>query len=343
VKSHRRVALVVVVIAGIGVALALLPRGTNPVTAQRDLAYSAPGGAPLLLDAYVPNDDRGQDGDDGRPGVILVHGGGWDSGSRLDVEETAAELARYGWSAFAIDYRLDAPRYPAQADDVANAVRWVRGHAAEFGVDPARLALFGFSAGGNLAGLAATRDEGPTTADARVAVLASWSGVFDLPLLVPGDDGQIPECTAVCEAFWSNGRLLENYVGCDYATCPQQYEAASPVTRLDPSDPPTLVANATEEITPVSQPDAMADALATAQIVHDVELVPGSDHAQQLTADAWPATLTFLAAGLGEPAPRFPVLSDAARTLLAILLFVVLAVPIIVVARSHQRRAEPSS
>src|SRR5947207_2192374 len=134
-----------------------------PIHVEHDLHY---GPSPQqTLDVYVAS---------GRPrAVVLIHGGGFHSGSKESLDPTALRFAQSGWTAFSISYRLvpPAPWYAAKEDALA-AVRWVRAHAAEFGFDPARLAVFGASAGGNLAALAATVASGRSL----VAVAASWSG-----------------------------------------------------------------------------------------------------------------------------------------------------------------------
>jgi acetyl esterase/lipase len=92
------------------------------------------------------------------PSVIVMPGGGFTS---LKMEQEGAYearwLAAHGVAAFVLEYRL-APTYlnPAQIQDASRAVRYVRAHAAELGVDPARLGVWGFSAGGCLAGYLAT-------------------------------------------------------------------------------------------------------------------------------------------------------------------------------------------
>jgi acetyl esterase/lipase len=92
------------------------------------------------------------------PSVIVMPGGGY---NHLVMEQEGAYearwLAAHGVSAFVLEYRL-APFYqfPTQSVDVSRAVRYVRSHAAELGTDPARLGVWGFSAGGSLAGYIAT-------------------------------------------------------------------------------------------------------------------------------------------------------------------------------------------
>jgi acetyl esterase/lipase len=93
-----------------------------------------------------------------RAAVIVMPGGGY---THLVMEQEGAYearwLAAHGVQAFVLEYRLaPAYLYPTQSLDVSSAIRYVRAHAAELGVDPARLGVWGFSAGGSLAGYAAT-------------------------------------------------------------------------------------------------------------------------------------------------------------------------------------------
>ncbi len=104
------------------------------------------------MDAYVPNAPGPH------PGIIIVHGGGWVRGDRrVDVQPLFQPLENAGFAWFSISYRLakDATQIGAGIQDVEQAVRYVHDHAAEFNVDPDRLALVGESAGAQLASMAA--------------------------------------------------------------------------------------------------------------------------------------------------------------------------------------------
>ncbi len=124
----------------------------------RDLSAPGPHGAiPLRL--Y-----RSAAGDKPLPALVYFHGGGWTIGDLDTHDVLCRELAqRSGGVVVAVDYRL-APehRFPAAVDDCVAAARWVHGQAAALGIDGARLALGGDSAGGNLAAVVALtlRDEG---------------------------------------------------------------------------------------------------------------------------------------------------------------------------------------
>jgi pectinesterase len=126
----------------------------NPAFAANrlNLEYGEAGGEKLLLDAHVPAREGPF------PVAILVHGGGWtgrDKESPTDIVPVFAPVAtNFTW--FTLNYRL-APtnRWPACFEDVQTAIRWVKQHATEFNGDPNRIALLGYSAGGQLALLAA--------------------------------------------------------------------------------------------------------------------------------------------------------------------------------------------
>ena len=97
-----------------------------------------------------------------RTAVILLHGGAWRFGSRADMVPYASALARLGFTALAAEYRLlGEAAYPAQLDDVRSVIAWAQAHAAELGIDPGKIALEGFSAGGHLALLAAATPHEP--------------------------------------------------------------------------------------------------------------------------------------------------------------------------------------
>ena len=118
-----------------------------------DIEYSKVAGETLLLDASIP------EGQGPFPIAILIHGGGWGGGDKAaDFGALSKPLTNSGIAWFSINYRL-APKHPWPAcfDDVQSAIRWVKENATTYRVDPKRIALVGYSAGGQLAALAAIR------------------------------------------------------------------------------------------------------------------------------------------------------------------------------------------
>lgn len=116
-----------------------------PAPTWGDVSYAKVGGQTLTLDVYLPA------GAGPFPACILVHGGGFKSGNkRTSIYPLFAPLRDAGLVCFSIDYRL-APtnRWPAGLEDVDTAIRWMKGHTAEYKVDSRRIALIGDSSGGH--------------------------------------------------------------------------------------------------------------------------------------------------------------------------------------------------
>ncbi len=144
---------------------------------QTDVEYAKAGDVSLKLDVNVP------DGDGPFPVAILIHGGGWVTGDKaglFHIPTDALTKARFAW--FSINYRL-APKYrwPACFDDVQTAIRWVKAHATEYKGDPRRIALVGYSAGGQLACLAAVLAKDDTRVQAVVGLAPPTDLELDLP------------------------------------------------------------------------------------------------------------------------------------------------------------------
>ncbi len=124
------------------------------VVATLDVPYAEYGERQVLLDIYSP---RPKDDAARRPGVVLIHGGGWHKGDKTKFRPLATRLAERGYVVAAIEYRLaDEAPFPAAMHDCNAAVRFLRAHAAEYQVDPRRIGAIGCSAGGHLAGLMAS-------------------------------------------------------------------------------------------------------------------------------------------------------------------------------------------
>jgi len=199
--------------------------------------YGSPAGSDLLCDIYSPVDHHPEPSL--RPVVLLVHGGAWSSGSRLAMGGHAMRLARAGIVAVAIDYRL-APRwkFPAQLDDLRQAMWWVTDRSDDLGVDVTRMGIFGYSAGGHLACMIGTlADESPQTC----ATTSDWSSTDERlcelikPLAICAGG---PPCDLTTLTLGNNG--LAYFLGGTPGEIPEVYAAASPLTHASPGDAPTL-------------------------------------------------------------------------------------------------------
>jgi alpha-L-fucosidase 2 len=133
--------------------------------------FARPAGKPLLLDLHIP------DGPGPFPAAILIHGGGFDEGTRgSNVRPLFEPLSNAGFAWFTIDYRL-APEahFPEAMADVNSAIRWVKAHGVEYHLDLARMALIGESAGGYLVNYAGTHE----TPETKVAAVVDFYGPVD--------------------------------------------------------------------------------------------------------------------------------------------------------------------
>lgn len=176
--------------------------GNPAVVQQPGVAYGETDAGPLLLDVLRSSRDDGT-----RPAMIVIHGGFLFKGGRADIAHIAEALARAGYVTFNIDYRLfematGRNPWPAQLDDAQRAVRWVRAHAADYGVDPDRIGAIGFSAGGQLSAFLGSRD----TRDDCDPALAGLSSRVCCVVDLAGDvDNTIPyyaeEITALTYAI----------------------------------------------------------------------------------------------------------------------------------------------
>ncbi len=138
---------------------------------KKDVEYARPGGKAVLLDLHVP------DGNGPFPAAILIHGGGFDQGSKgANPRPLFDPLANAGFAWFSIDYRM-APefRFPQAIEDAYSAIRWVKANAAAYRVDVKKIAIIGESAGGFLVNYAGTHE----TADTRVAAVVDFYGPAD--------------------------------------------------------------------------------------------------------------------------------------------------------------------
>jgi acetyl esterase/lipase len=123
---------------------------------MKTLTYATRGGQALLLDLFLPQGVTGR-----LPVVVFLHGGGWSGGTRTTGPDFRRFFAQDGIAMASIEYRLTPTvTFPANAEDVKTAVRWLRANAGAHGLDPARIGLWGTSAGGHLAAVAGLAPRG---------------------------------------------------------------------------------------------------------------------------------------------------------------------------------------
>lgn len=194
---------------------------------HQGVAYKQVDSRTFRADIYVPRNAATPP-----PVVLFVHGGMWSFGKKTDNADLAGFLAQEGIGSVLIDFRTaKGDGFYDQVADVKDAIRWVHAHAAEYGLDPERVGIFGSSSGGHLAGLAAyaePEDFGADPAGTSSAVQACFLlyGAYDMAMLA--NNGVLPD-------------VVEWYVGADVADHPELYSYYSPAYHIDGSEPPSLI------------------------------------------------------------------------------------------------------
>jgi acetyl esterase len=279
-------------LAGAVLAVAQAGAATTPaVSITQNVTYARVGRVALKLDVYRVVDARL------RPAVVLLHGGGWSDGDKSAFTDVATELARSGFVAVAVNFRLACTakranplcgyRFPNQVSDVTQAVRWLRRHASRYGVQSGHIGVLGASAGANLALMLAMTGRGPE----RVQTVVSWSGLPDLRFRTGGQTARA-QITPVI-----------SYLGCDPRAskrCLQRAATASPVTHVTRNAPPTYLFNSLDEITPLKGVTEIRNLLHHLHVPVRLTLYPGKRHALEYASDALTPTIAWLHHVLGR-------------------------------------------
>jgi acetyl esterase/lipase len=258
-----------------GAVRAQEPAASPAATAQsrviRGLSYVANGCEHQKLDLYLPAKGRPP-----RPLVAWVHGGGWNSGGRAYCP--AKPLVSLGYAVASIDYRLtNEAIYPAQVEDCKAAIRWLRAHAGEYGLDPQHIGAWGESAGGHLVALLGTTgdirdfDVGENLDQSgAVQCVIDWYGPADF--LHWG--GEHPDLR-LDEPSTSVAKLLGGTV----MTHADLAREASPVHFVNARSAPFLIMHGDADKTvPQQQSEELNAALKQAGVATQLIVLPGAGH-----------------------------------------------------------------
>lgn len=235
---------------------------SSAASVDENVPYATVNGTELHLDVYKPAASGGQL----HAAVVLIHGGSWSSLDKSTMGTMGQFLARAGYVAFSVDYRLFSGgenRWPAQLDDVQRAVRWIRANAAKYSIDPDHLGAFGHSAGAQLAALLGMEE----TRDNSDPALAKYSSKVQAVVDVSGPTDFTSDHDADGDRFFA--RFLGSK---DQAA----WREASPAFHVAKDDAPFLIVHGTrDEEVPISQSQELYDKLKAAGV--PVEFVKVDD------------------------------------------------------------------
>lgn len=229
--------------------------------AHRDLAYAESKDERQTLDVYAPAEGKGH------PVVFWIHGGGWQAGKKTDVQVKPRAFVDKGFVFVSTGYRL-LPEVTIRqmAGDVAKAVRWVHGHAKDYGGDPDRIFVAGYSAGAQLAALVCTDGRYLKAEGLSPAILKGC-------VPVDGDTYDVPVQIATVEE--RRAAIYRRKFG-DEAS----QKDLSPVTHVAPGKgiPPFLILHVAGHPETGGQSRRLAEALRTAGVSAKIVPAGGKNH-----------------------------------------------------------------
>lgn len=241
----------------------------DTVTWHEAIEYAKPDGMPLLLNLAAPRNGAGP-----FPAVVCIHGGGFRAGKRESHDALCVKLAERGSVAATVSYRL-APdhQFPAAVHDVKAAVRWLRAHAAEYRIDPARIGALGTSAGGSLAQLLGVT--------AHVPRFEGDGGNADQP----SDVACVVNIYGANDFTRSYGRSKDAHVvlplwfGGDLTTHRARHIEGSPLFWVTPAAAPTRCIHGTiDDHVALEQSQWLIDRLIAAGVPADLVVLEGAGH-----------------------------------------------------------------
>jgi beta-xylosidase/acetyl esterase/lipase len=274
------------------------------VRAVRNITYARHGMNALQLDLYLP---AGAQGGGVVPAIVFVHGGGWASGERRNFAPMAIAMAARGYAAATISYRLsgEAP-YPAAIHDAKAAVRWVRTHAAEYGIDASRIAIAGGSAGGQIASLTgvtsgiASFDPGFEAASSAVQAIVNIDGLSDFTSEAARAHEDDPAKKPSAAGAWFGGT---------YAEKGALWREASPTFYVNKKTPPILFIGSGQARFAVGREEMVAK-LRQQGVTARIAMLPESPHSFWLLEPWLAPTVDATVNFLDEVFARSPWTSD---------------------------------
>ena len=203
----------------------------------RNQVYCRIASRELKIDAFQPVQKRKSK----TPAVLIVHGGGWRSGDRQQHIPLAQRLAAAGYASYTVEYRLSTEAlYPAAIHDLKAALRWIRANARRFNVDTAKIAVLGFSAGGELAAFMGVTAKMPRFEgkNCNTSFSSSVQAVIDIDgtlSFVHPESGEGNDSKSISAAtYWFGYPKKEN---------PELWQDASPLTHAENNKAPFLFIN----------------------------------------------------------------------------------------------------
>ena len=271
--------------AGCSTLSLLIPGGSSAFSVEpnyKDLAY-APISANQKMNLYLPTSGGGP-----FPVVINIHGGGFKFGDKGMLSEiTGKALLKAGYAVASIDYRLSGEaQFPAAVQDAKAAVRFLRANATKYDLNPDKIAVFGQSAGGNIAAMVGVTGNLNDYDDASLGnngVSSAVQAVIDLygpnDFLQMDAQAKAQGCSASDQTHNDASSFESAYIGAAIQTVPDQVKKSNPITYISKDTPPFLIQKGDKDCTvPIENTKMLADALSAAKLDVTYTLLSGAGH-----------------------------------------------------------------
>ncbi len=223
------------------------------------------------------------------PAILLIHGGGWRSGDKVLQRSLAIRLAELGFVAVPVEYRLSPEaQYPAAVQDLKEAIRWIKVHAADFGVDSSRVAISGSSAGAQLASLVGLSSlpihegQNELSASSKVQAIINMDGILAF---------HHPES--------AEGKVAAEWLGGYYDQIPEIWDEASPAYLKNPTWVPMLFINSQYPRFHAGR-DELAEKLRKAGVPVEIHTFPDTPHPFWLYQSWFEPTVDLITSFLKE-------------------------------------------
>ncbi len=239
------------------------PLQSENIISIENVVYRKINGVELKADVYYPKSEASEN----FPAVLLIHGGGWATGSKENLRVMAQHLAKNGYVAITAAYRLrPVAQYPAAVLDLKEAVRWMRKNAKVHQIDPDKIAVLGTSAGAQLATLIGVtpnsilyREKGSKGSD-EIQAIVNIDGIVSFIHPEAEESGMAGE--------WLGGLQNENF---------KNWKEASPLEYVGKTTPPTIFINSSQARFHAGRDD-MIGILEKNNIYNEVHTIPGTPH-----------------------------------------------------------------
>lgn len=252
------------------------PLKSDKIEARENLIYRKTETSELKADVYSPKKGKHH------PAVLLIHGGGWISGSKENQQIMGQHLAENGYVAVVANYRLSREaKFPAAVHDLKTSLSWMRKNASEFGINADKISVLGTSAGAQLATLVGVTSGNKKFTEDEYENLDKIQAIVNIDGIVSFIHPESEESEIA--GLWLDGLQEEN---------PQNWKDASPLEYVDENTPPILFINSAQSRFHAGRDD-MLKILQKHQIYSEVHTIANSPHSFWLMQPWFEETLNY--------------------------------------------------